>query len=89
VLFLFNLSSTFRIISNSYFSEAQTLPPHRICPYSFQSFVAKKAVKRIFITIGAILQPFTTFENTLHSTPPKFIIISLTNHLIKFTLHYA
>jgi hypothetical protein len=64
---VFDLSSALsRIISNSNFSEAQTLPPHRFVPIHFNLFLPKKAVKRIFITIGAILQPHP-FENpTLH-----------------------
>jgi hypothetical protein len=54
VLFLFNLSSALSgLFQTLTFSEAQTLPPHRIVPLFISIFcLPKKAVKRIFITIS-------------------------------------
>jgi hypothetical protein len=54
VLFLFNLSSTFRIISNSYFSEAQTLPPHRICPLFISIFCLQKRLSKGFSLLSGL-----------------------------------
>jgi hypothetical protein len=85
LVLLFNISSEISgLFQTLTFQKHKHCLPTDLSLIHFNLLSAKKAVKRIFITIGAILQPLYPLK-TLTLYPPKFIIISLTNHLIKFT----